>query len=150
MSIIHFIAKRSNRPNSNLQLNQAIEKETLPVSEVGEELIGAEVFDIDIEQAAGAAINGVAAHLVEVEVVVSKEAVVSHVDGAPHEAVLADSAPRHAHLLSSRQDFDGAEAGEDGGRDLLRELQPVAVASRRSSATVGLVGGIGHLRKGFG
>lgn len=114
----------------------------IPVSDILEELIGAEMLDIDIDQTTGAQINAVAAHLFQVEVIIPEKPVVSHVDGAPHETVLADSAPLHAHLLSSRQDCDGVEAGEYRRRDILRELQPVPVAS--GSAPVRLAGGFGH------
>lgn len=109
----------------------------LPISDMVEELIGAEVFDIDIDQMTRATINGVAAHLLQIEVVISEKTVISHVDGAPHQRVLADFAPRHAHLLSSRQDFDGSEPRQYRGGNVLRQFQPVPVAS--GSAPAGLV-----------
>jgi hypothetical protein len=56
---------------------------------VPEELVGAEVLDVDIDQLAAAAIDGVAAHLLDVVWAVLEGDRVAHVDGAPHRRVLA-------------------------------------------------------------
>ena len=90
-----------------------------------EEIVGAEVLEVDIDQLAAAAIDGVAAHPLEF-VVLPLVVGVAHVDGAPHRRVLAEFAPRRAHPLRARQDLDGAQSHQDGRRHVPGQLQPVA------------------------
>jgi len=95
---------------------------------VPEELVGAEVLDVDIDQLAAAAIDGVAAHLLEV-VREPQEAQcdrVSHVDGAPHRRVLAEVVPRRAHHLRARQDLECLQSHQDRRRHVPGQSQPVA------------------------
>lgn len=103
-----------------------------PVGGVLEELVVAEVLDVEVEAAAVAPVDGAAAHVGEV--VVRQVPVVAHVDGLPHGGVQAEGAPVGAHQLRCREDLDGAELQQDRRRDIPRELQPVG---RRR----GLVGG---------
>lgn len=83
---------------------------------MSEELIRAEVLDVDINQLATAAIDGVAAHPLEFVVhplVVS----VAHVDSALHRRVLEEFAPRRAHPLRARQDLGCAKSQQEGPWD---------------------------------
>jgi hypothetical protein len=73
---------------------------------VPEELVGAEVLDVDIDQLAAAATDGVAAHLLEVIREPQEGEGLAHVDGAPHRRVLAEVVPRRAHHLCARQDLE--------------------------------------------
>jgi hypothetical protein len=99
-------------------------KKKKPVSNMPEELVGAEVLDFDIDQLAAAAIHGVAAHLLELgELPVV--AGLTHVDGEPHRRFLAEFAPRRAHPLRARQDLDGAQSQQDRRRQVSGQLQPV-------------------------
>ena len=95
------------------------------MGDVFEEIISAEVLDADITQLTGAAIDGVAAHLLEViEVPVL---VIAHVDGAPHGGVFAEIAPMHAHLLRALQDLDCPQSLQNRRRHVPRKFQPVPV-----------------------
>jgi hypothetical protein len=77
-----------------------------------EELVGAEVLDVDINQLAAAAIDGIAAHPLEF-VVFPIVVGVTNVDGTLHRRVLAESVPWRAHPLRARQDFDGTQSQQD-------------------------------------
>jgi hypothetical protein len=79
-------------------------KKKKPVGNVVEEIVSDEVLEIDISQLPGTAIDGIAAHLLEVSEVIE----VVHFDGAPHEWILAEIVPQLAHMLRARQDLDGA------------------------------------------
>ena len=109
--------------NSN-QMRTEKEKKKIPISDVPEELVGAEVLEVDIDQLAAAAIDGVAAHPLEI-VVIPVVVGVAHVDGAPHRRVLAEVAPQRAHHLRARQDLDGAQSQQDRRRHVPGQLQPV-------------------------
>jgi hypothetical protein len=91
---------------------------------VPEELVAAKVLDIDIDQLAAAAIDGVPAHPLDF-VVLPLVVGVAHVDGAPQRRVLAEFAPRRAHSLRARQDLDGAQSHQDRHRHVPGQLQPV-------------------------
>lgn len=99
-----------------------------PVGGVLEEFVATEVLEVDVDAAAVAAVDGVAAHDLEVVGVHIREVLrrVAHVDGLPHRGVLADGAPGGAHTLCGGEDLHGAELQEDRRHDLPRELQPVA------------------------
>lgn len=99
-----------------------------------EEIVSAEVLDVDITQLTGAAVDGVAAHLLGVERRV-RVLVIAHVDGAPHGGVFAEIAPMHAHLLRALQDLDCSQSLQNRRRHVPRKFQPVPVlltTSRRS------------------
>lgn len=103
---------------------------SLPKSDKSEEIIGAEVLDIDIDQTAAAPINGVAAHLLHVvRKFIVEILIIAHVDSAPHQRVLEHCAPFHAHLLNGLQDIDRSQPREYGRRDFVREFGPVSEVS---------------------
>lgn len=90
------------------------------------EIIGAEVFDIDIDQSTAAAINGEAAHLLQAVRHLIEITVIVHVDGAPHERlVLADVAPSHTHPLNALQNLDSSQWRQYQNGDVLWKFQPV-------------------------
>lgn len=83
------------------------------------------MLDGDVDQLAGAPINGVAAHFLELVHLVLP-AVVSHIDSAPHERVLADFVPFRAHHLSALQKPDRADTCQDRRRDVVGDFEPVS------------------------
>jgi hypothetical protein len=93
---------------------------------VPEELVGAAVLDAYIDQLAAAAIDGVAAHRLEVVGEPPAVARVAQFDGAPHRRVLAEVAPQRAHQLRALQDLDGAQSQQDRRRHVTGQVQPVA------------------------
>lgn len=102
-----------------------------------EKIVGAEVLDGDITQLTGASIDGVAAHLLEVESRV-QVLVIAHVDGAPHGGVFAEIAPMHAHLLRAVQDLDYSQSLQNRRRHVPREFLPVPVLLTTSRRRWGL------------
>jgi len=89
-------------------------RKKIPVSDVPEELVGAEVLNVDIDQLAAAAIDGVAAHLLEdVREHPVRGFGVAHVDGAPHRLVLAEVVPRRAYHLRARQNLEYIQSHQD-------------------------------------
>jgi hypothetical protein len=98
---------------------------------VPEELVGAEVLDVDIDQLAAAAIDGVATHLLENVRELPEGDGVAHVDGTPHRRVLAEVVPRRAHLLRARQDLECLQSHKDRRRHVPGQSQPVAEFVRR-------------------
>ena len=93
-----------------------------PVGDVVEKIVGAEELDVDITQLTGAAIDGVAAHLLDVQVIV-----IAHVDGAPHGGVFAEIAPMQANLLRALQDLDCSQSLQNRRRHIPWKFQPVPV-----------------------
>lgn len=99
-----------------------------------EGLVGAKVLDVDIDQLAAAAIDGVAAHLLEVvrEIQKLQEGLGdAHVDGAPHRPVLAEVVPRRAYHLCARQDIEYLQSHQDRHRHIPDQSQPVAEFIKR-------------------
>lgn len=94
----------------------------IPVSNILEQFIGAEILDVNIGQLAAAAVDGVTAHRLQVVRHVEEIAKVAHVDGAPHHRVLADVAPCGTHALSGRQDLDRTQQRQYLGRHVPRKL----------------------------
>jgi hypothetical protein len=92
---------------------------------VPEELVGAEVLDVDIDQLAAAATDGVAAHLLEVIREPQEGEGLAHVDGAPNRRVLAEVVPRRAHYLCARQDLECLQSHQDRRRHVPGQSQPV-------------------------
>lgn len=87
------------------------------------ESIGAEVFDIDIDQSTAAAINGKVAHLLQVVRHLIEITVIVHVDGAPHERlVLADVAPSPSERSPN---LDSSQSRQYQNGDVLWKFQPV-------------------------
>jgi hypothetical protein len=93
---------------------------------VPEELVGAKELEVDIDQLAAAAIDGVAAHLLEVVRALPEGEGLAHVDGAPHRRVLAEVVPRRAHHLRARQDLECLQSHQDRRRHVPGQSQPVA------------------------
>jgi hypothetical protein len=91
---------------------------------VPEELVGTKVLDVDIDQLAAAAIDGVAAHHLDV-VGDIPVAAVAHVDSAPHRRIFEEVAPRRAHHLHARQDLGDAQSQQDRRRHVAGQLQPI-------------------------
>jgi hypothetical protein len=96
-----------------------------------EELVGAEVLDVDIDQLAAAAIDRVAAHPLEVvrelpALEIPEGEGLAHVDGAPHRRVLAEVVPLRAHHLRARQDVEYLQSHQDRRRHVPGQSQPVA------------------------
>lgn len=100
-------------------------KQYVPVSDILKQVIGAEVLDGDVDQVTAAPINGVVAHVLQLLHLVVKT-VISHIDFAPHERVLADPAPFRAHLLSALQHPDRTDTCQYRRREDVREFQPVS------------------------
>ena len=99
------------------------------MGDVFEEIVSAEVLDADITQLTGAAIDGVAAHLLEVIAVQRRVPVlvIAHVDGAPHGGVFAEIAPMRADPLRALQDLDCSQSLQNRRRHVPRKFQPVPV-----------------------
>jgi len=98
---------------------------------VPEELVGAEVLNVDIDQLAAAVIDGVAAHLLDVVRAVPEGDGVAHVDSAPHRRVLAKVVPRRAYHLRARQYIEYLQSHQDRHRHVPGQSQPVAGFVRR-------------------
>jgi len=117
---------------------------------VPEELVGAEVLDVDIDQLAAAAIDRVAAHPLEVvrelpALEIPEGEGLAHVDGAPHRRVLAEVVPLRAHHLRARQDVEYLQSHQDRRRHVPGQSQPVAgFVGRRVHCEIFCARGIRH------
>ncbi|KAB2601513.1 centrosomal protein [Pyrus ussuriensis x Pyrus communis] len=96
---------------------------SIPHYDILKEIIGAEVFDIDIDRSNAAAINGKVAHLLQVVRHLIEITVIVHVDGAPHERlVLADVAPSPSERSPN---LDSSQSRQYQNGDVLWKFQPV-------------------------
>ncbi|KAF4363054.1 hypothetical protein F8388_013418 [Cannabis sativa] len=99
----------------------------IPSSDIVKKLISSKVLDVNIKELAIAAINNIATHLFEVQIRI-RIAVVTHIDGSPHERVFTDIKPRFADHLNTGHDFDRAQPKKNRRSQVLRQLQPVGRA----------------------
>lgn len=74
----------------------------LPKSDIIKKIIRTKVLNIDINQITRAPINGVPTNLFQIIIHIPEITQVSHVDASPHGRILADLAPRAAHVLCAR------------------------------------------------
>ncbi|KAJ1427626.1 hypothetical protein SESBI_09512 [Sesbania bispinosa] len=80
----------------------------VPNSYVIEEVISDKMLKINIFQMTATSLNNMATNLIKI-IFIEENLFLSHVNGAPHERVLANVPPQRAHLMCTRHNFNGTK-----------------------------------------
>ena len=97
-----------------------------------QQFIGTKILNIDVNQLALAAIDSVAAHLIQIVRHFPEISGISHVDAPPLGRISANTLPRSARMLRRRQQLDRPQLVQNRSRYLPRKLEPRRRRLRRA------------------
>jgi hypothetical protein len=78
----------------------------LPTSYVLKEIISAKRLNLNLFQVTAALFNSITTNLYQIHIRVGGSFIVAHVNGAPHERILANAPPIRTHIARIRQNFN--------------------------------------------
>jgi len=114
----------SQKKSFKNKLKKLDELSRIPIGDVKEEVIRAEILDIDMKQSTWAAIDSVPADFDHIIIHVPNITQITHIDRSPHGRFLADVAPCLAHSLYVCQYADCTYPLQDRRHHVLRQLHP--------------------------
>jgi hypothetical protein len=98
-------------------------KITLPISYVLKEIISAKRHNLNVFQATATLFNSIMTNLYQIHIRVWGNLIVAHVNGAPHERILANVPPIRTHIACILQNFNCTKPLENVWCDVSRKVK---------------------------